>query len=85
VIQDSLAGIWHCLRVSTLFVLWKLHCKYVFENEVSSLAAFCQLWRDEVHMQLLAKGALLIKDAKLLDHASYSDFIAVLVALRRRI
>jgi hypothetical protein len=56
VIQDSLAGIWHCLRISALFVLWKLHCKYVFDNEVSSLVAFCQLWREEVHMQLLAKG-----------------------------
>jgi hypothetical protein len=36
-------------------------------------------------MQLLAKGVLLIKDAKLLDLASYSDHKAVLVALRKRI
>jgi hypothetical protein len=56
----------------------------VFDNEVSSLVAFCQLWREEVRMQLLAKGSLLIKDAKLLDSAAYSDFIAVLVALRKR-
>jgi len=63
----------------------KLCCKYVFENEVSSQAAFCQLRWDEVRMQLLAKGVLLIKDAKLLDLASYSDHKAVLVALRKRI
>jgi hypothetical protein len=30
------------------------------------------------------KRSLLIKDAKLLDSAAYSDFIAVLVALRKR-
>jgi hypothetical protein len=85
VIQDSLAGMCHNLRVSTLCVLWKLRCKYVLENEVRYLVAFCQLLRDEVRMQLLAKGSLLIKDAKLLDQASYSTFIAVLVALRKRI
>jgi hypothetical protein len=36
-------------------------------------------------MELLAKGASLIKDAKLLDHASYSNLIVFLVALRRKI
>jgi hypothetical protein len=36
-------------------------------------------------MQLLAKGALLIRDAKLLDPTTYSDFIAALVSLRKRI
>jgi hypothetical protein len=35
-------------------------------------------------MQLLAKGFLLIKDAKLLDSGAYSNFIVVLVALRKR-
>jgi hypothetical protein len=40
------------------------------------------MWREEVHMQLLAKGFLLIKDAKLLEPAAYSDFISVLVALK---
>lgn len=64
VIRDSLAGIQHCLRISTLFTLWKLHYKYVFDNEVNSLVAFCQLWREEVHMQPLAKGSLLIKNSK---------------------
>jgi hypothetical protein len=36
-------------------------------------------------MQLLAKGYLLIKDAKELDASPYSDFISVLVVLRKRI
>jgi hypothetical protein len=40
---------------------------------------------DDVHMQPLTKGSLLIKDTKLLDHTSYLDFIDVLVALRKRI
>jgi len=83
VIRDSLADVWHCLRVSVLIVLSKLQCKYVFENGVSSLDAFCQLWIEEVHIQLLEKGTLLIKDTKLLNYATYSDFIAVLVALRK--
>jgi hypothetical protein len=36
-------------------------------------------------MQLLAKGFLLTKDAKLLEPAAYLDFITVLVASRKRI
>jgi hypothetical protein len=84
-IRDSLAGIWHCLRVSALYIIWKLCCKFVFYNEVSSQSIFCQLWQDEVRMQLLAKGALLIRDAKLLDPITYSDFIAALVSLQKRI
>jgi hypothetical protein len=43
VIQDSLAGIWHCLRVSALYILWKLHCKFVFDNEVSSQSTFLSI------------------------------------------
>ena len=46
----------------------------ITKNEVSYQVAFCQLWQDEV---LLTKEILLIKDAKLLDQTSYSDFIAV--------
>jgi hypothetical protein len=34
-------------------------------------------------MQLLAKGALLIRDAKLLDSTAYADFITVLVPYGR--
>jgi hypothetical protein len=46
VVHSSLSGIWHCLRKFSLFVLWKLWCKYIFENEVSSLSAFCFIWRE---------------------------------------
>jgi hypothetical protein len=35
-------------------------------------------------MQLLEKEFLLIKDAKLLDSGAYSDFVVVLVVLRKR-
>jgi hypothetical protein len=56
VIPSSLSGIWHCVRISSLFVLGKLRCKYIFENEVSSLSAFCPLWKEEISMQLLEKG-----------------------------
>ena len=66
-----------CKRISVLFALWKLRCKCVFENEVCSLSAFCCMWRDEVHMQLLAKIILLIKDAKLRASA--------IIALTKRI
>jgi hypothetical protein len=54
----------------------------VFENKVSSLTAFCQLSKDNVSMQLLAKGSLLIKDAKQLNSGAYSDFIAVFSCLK---
>ena len=57
----------------------------MFDIEVSSSDVFYQLWHDEIRMQLLVKGALLIKDAKLLDPNSHSDFIVVLLALRKRI
>jgi hypothetical protein len=36
-------------------------------------------------MQLSAKGYLLIKDAKEFSAVAYSEFIAALVALRKRI
>ena len=35
-------------------------------------------------MQFLAKGLLLINDAKVMESSAYSDTIAVLVALRKR-
>jgi hypothetical protein len=43
------------------------------------------MWTDEVCTQLLAKGFLLIKDAKSLDAVAYSDFLSTLVAHRKRI
>lgn len=39
----------------------KLHGKVPFLVEDSSLSSFCSLWVDEVHCQLLAKRAPLIK------------------------
>jgi hypothetical protein len=69
------------MRISTFFVHWKIRCKCVFENEDSSLSTFCHMWRDEVCIQLLAKGC----DAKLLELDAYSDFISALIALRKRI
>jgi hypothetical protein len=41
-------GLWHCLRIVVLFVLWKLWCKLVFDHEPSSLSAFSSVWKDEV-------------------------------------
>lgn len=84
VVYSSLSSIWHCLISSALFVHWKLRCKYVFENEVISLSAFCLLWREEIHMQLLAKCFLLIKDAQLLGFGAHSDYIVAHVALSKR-
>jgi hypothetical protein len=66
-----------------LFTICKLKCKHYFANEVSSLQFFWYSWHGEAHMQLLAKGYLLIKDATGLDGQAYSDFISALVALRR--
>lgn len=82
-IRDSLAGILHYLKISTLFVLCKLRCKYVFDNVVSSFISFCQLKREEVCMHLMDKASVLIRDAKLLDYVAYSDSIAVLVTLNK--
>ena len=48
-----------------------------------SLSTFKILLKDEVCHQLLAKGALLIRDAQSLDHIEFSAFISDLVALRK--
>lgn len=50
--------------------------------------ALCLLfvpWCDKVHHQLLAKGALLIKDAQALDSVAYPNFTSELVALQKRL
>jgi hypothetical protein len=64
--------------------LWKIRCKFVFEQEISSLSVFCAMWCDEVHHPLLAKGALLIKDVQALDSVGYSNFISALLVLWKR-
>jgi hypothetical protein len=46
---------------------------------------FSLVWNDEVRHRLLAKGALLIKDAQSLDHIEYSTFIYFLIVNIRRI
>ena len=63
----AFSGIWQCLWISALFILWKIRCKFVFYHEVSSLSAFCTMWLNEVCHQLLAKGTPMIKDAQSLD------------------
>ena len=55
----------------------------MFNQKVSPLHAFINWPKDEVHHQLLAKGALLIKDAQSLNHLDYSTFISSLVVLRK--
>lgn len=41
------------------------------------MSTFCELWRDEVRVHMLAKGFMLIKDAKLLDPTSSFDFTTI--------
>lgn len=67
---------------------WPRHtikCKFVFNQEVSSLSTSNMLWKDKVCHQLFAEGALLIKDSQSLDYIEYSAFISALVALTRRL
>jgi hypothetical protein len=47
----------------------------LFYSKVCSQLVFCQLLLVKVLMQLLSKGALMIRDAKLLDIAYYSNFL----------
>jgi hypothetical protein len=54
-------------------------------KKFSSLSSFGSIWKDEICHRLLAKGALLIKDAQSLDHLAYHDFMSALVALRKRL
>lgn len=70
----SFIGTWNCLRIYASFILWKIGCKFVFENEVSSFSAFCSMWCDEVCHQLLTKSALLIKDAQIPIFRTHSLF-----------
>jgi hypothetical protein len=81
----------HCVSEGTLSELDLAHVskcalgrQQAFDNEVSYLVAFRQLWREEVRMKLLAKGSLLIKDVKLLYSTASFDFIAALVFLKKR-
>ena len=84
-VHDPFVGLWHCLWIPALFVIQKLRFKYVFDQELSSMSDFIALWKDEVCQQLLAKGALLIKDAKRLVLALYFDFVSALVSLKKRL
>ena len=79
--RDPFLGLWHCLRIYLLFAIWNLNCKYLFDQDSSSVFTFVALCRDEVRHQLLAKGALLIKDAQKFDPIVYFDFIYTLVSL----
>ena len=47
------------------------------------MGSFCNLWKEEACMKFLAKVSKLIKDAKGLDSVAYSEFIVVLVSLRK--
>lgn len=82
-------GTWSCSTSwefeTAMFAIWKLQCKYVFSDEVSFVQNKFHSWREEVCMQLSAKGYLLIKDTKEFSAVPYSEFIAALVALRKRI
>jgi hypothetical protein len=45
----------------------------------------CHTWQQGVCLQLSTKVCLLIKDAKELNAVAYSEFIAALIAIRKRI
>jgi len=49
------------------------------------MSTFCAMWHDEVHHQLLAKGALFMNDPPVLDSVVYLYFISALIALRETI
>ena len=51
----------------------------------SSVPSFYELWREEGRMHMLAKGTLLVKDVKKLDPSFYSNFIVILMELRKRL
>jgi len=84
-VLSHILGVWDCIQISSLFTIWKLHCKYGFSVEVSSVNSFCHYWREEVCMKLSAKGYLRIKDVKEFSTVSYSESIAAFVSLRKRI
>ena len=42
-VRDSFSGLWHCLQISILFVLWKHKSKRVFDQNISSVSAFVSL------------------------------------------
>ena len=81
IVCDSFVGMWHCLRILVLFVIWKLRCMYVFDQELSLVSIFIALRKYEVCHQLLAKGALFLNTSKNLAPGIY--FISTLVCLRK--
>ena len=82
-VLSRFVGTWNCIHITAL--LQSGRCKYVFSDGVCSIQSFCHYWQEEVCMQLSARGYILIKDAKELDNLAYREFIAALVALRKRI
>ena len=45
------------------------------------MPSFCNQWKEEVCMQLLAKASQWLKDVKGLDRIAYSKFIVVFVGI----
>lgn len=40
--------LWNYLKITALFLIWKLRCKFLFANEDSSVAAFHKISQEEV-------------------------------------
>lgn len=85
VVQTSLSKIWNCLQISTLFILWKLPSKYLFENEVSSLVNFYHLQKEKICIKLLMKVFLFINNVKVLEVGVYLNFLAIITILKKYI
>lgn len=47
-VHHSRQRVWHCMRLVALFIVWNIRCKYVFDNESSSMTSFSKLWKEEV-------------------------------------
>jgi hypothetical protein len=39
-VRTAFSGIWQCLHILSLFILWKIKCKSIFDHEISSLSSF---------------------------------------------
>lgn len=84
-VHEAFSGLWHFLFITVLFLLWKLRCKFLSDQEIGSLFSFIFLWKDEVHHQLLEKRAKLFRDAHSFDPIGYFYFIFSLVILKKKL
>jgi hypothetical protein len=71
--------LWNFFEITTLYSIWKVQRKCIFDNDVSFVSSFLRIWQEEICFQLQVKGVLLIRDAKIVEVFANLDLVSVLL------